>query len=221
MQLQGGVNFDPPTNATPLHVQPSCDSVPRVGDWVKRRYVPEDERGIVYLWLKSAAHARSSRQQGAQRDASGDERVFWSETRPIVEMLLRDAVTEVICDPERSTYENGKQAVIWAFACASGDVVHNVLVKRDVVREVGAGFAGELVKDLLGERLNRACRYTQAVRELRNGKWGVQIPVDVDGRPLWVADTTWLARHIFAHADVQWLAQAIQRARTEPEWEAA
>lgn len=183
------------------------------GEWVKRGYVPEDENGVFYLWLKSSAHAKHAKRERAHHDTSPEELAFFREMRPIVEMLLRDATTEVICDPDRASYEPGKPAVIWAFACTSGDVVHQVVVKRSVVETMGAGFVGDLVRDLLGDRLAKTCWFTWPVKDLYTGKWGVRVPTGETGKPLWHADPGWLARHIFMRADRAWLDDVVRRTR--------
>lgn len=117
--------------------------------WKIRPYDPTiDENGIVYLWLKSFAHSPFGRSQGAHIDGSDGERAYWAKHREIVNRLLVHADTQVLVDAE-------EPAVIWAFACTKGDVVHYAVVKRKF-RE----FTAEMVRDLLGDRLDRPCMYT-------------------------------------------------------------
>lgn len=152
-------------------------------DWIKRPYdAAEDERALVYLWLKSYAHSSYGVARGAHVDASPEEVAYWREQAPVVEALLRSADVEVICDPDRAVPSEAGPAVIWGFACTSGDVVHMVVVKRSVAR---AGLAQDIVRDLLGSRLERACGMTHELVELRK----------ILGVPRqWYVDSTWLGR---------------------------
>ncbi|MES2359982.1 MAG: hypothetical protein V4529_16705, partial [Gemmatimonadota bacterium] len=156
-------------------------------EWVKRPYAPEDEDGIVYLWTASYSRGIEGEERGAHvrqvpiRESSGSAyvrektRELWAEQAPLVERLLSApwATTEVICDPERVYASAAGPAVIWGFACTSGDVVHYVSVKRDVVR---AGFGPDIVRELLGDRLDRACTFTHELVEMRTGSCGVKLP---------------------------------------------
>ncbi len=161
-------------------------------EWTKRSYAPRtdeaagDEDGVVYLWLKAYAHSRFGRVRGASKDSSAAERKYWREQAPVVEYLLRNAETLVACDPSRPD-------VIWAFACMTGDVVHFFAVKRSVVETVGEEFAGELLRDLLGDRLTRDCGMTH---EMPWRACGLPMPARSDGKPLWYLDTTWFGRQL-------------------------
>lgn len=128
--------------------------------WVIRAYDPvTDENGVVYLWLKSFAHSSFGRVRGAHVDGSDGERAYWAAHKEIVLRLLSHAETKVLCDPE-------DPLVIWAFACAKGDVVHYAVVKRKF-RE----FSGEMFRALLGDRFDRPCMYTHELSGT-----GLQVP---------------------------------------------
>lgn len=159
-----------------------------MGDWLKRPYEPEsDERLVVSQWLKSYAHSAYGKHRGAFRAASPEELSYWDEQAPLVEMLLRSCDCEVIADPDRPRASSDGPAVLWAFAVTSGDVIHYVSVKHRVVK---AGFGAEVVRDLLGDRLNRPCGYTHELVEMRTGRCGVRLPLG------WYSDPTWLARSV-------------------------
>lgn len=167
----------------PQHLPSENQHDPHVTDWIKRRAVREDESAIVYLWLKSYAHSAYGKSRGAQFDAALTERAYWREHAPVVEWLLDNADVEVLCDPEHAEHREGDPAVIWAFACTSGDTVHYVCVKRSAVQ---AGFAAEMVRDLLGDRLDRAVGCTHEIPDLRRGVYGQP--------PRWYPDTLFFAR---------------------------
>lgn len=168
-----------------------------MSDWVKRDYDRRtDEDAVVYLWLKSYAHAKHNVAAGAHRDAGAKdethpERRYWRGHAPIVEKLLHYGETHVLCDPERCDGSNGPPSIL-AFACVNGDVVHYVSVKRDYAR---AGFGPDMVRDLLGTRLARACTFTHELVEMaasqtRAPPCGVAVPVT------WRPDPWWLARQL-------------------------
>lgn len=168
-----------------------------VSDWVKRRSVPEDEDALVYLWLKSFAHARHNTARGAHFERSDDELDFWDSHAPIVEWLLRSKGTEtwVLCQPGRDVHAEGKPAVIYGFSCVGpGDVVHAHVIKRKY-----AEFASDMSRSLLGDRLERAQVMSHELPEMRerrdptNGtrlvpRCGVSVP------PRWVYDPYWLTK---------------------------
>jgi hypothetical protein len=149
--------------------------------WSTRLAGPQDEDGLVYLWLKSFAHSRFGKSRGAQIDASPAEQAYWREHREIVMRLLRTAETRLLIDPE-------DPGVFWAFACCSGDVVHYVLAKRRFHRE---GISAAMFRDLLGERLKKAASYTHELVEFKRAevaRAGLVVP------STWVFDPYWLAR---------------------------
>lgn len=156
-------------------------------EWVKRPFVPEDENGLIYLWEKSYAHSSYGKARGAHRDGTADERAYWNDQAPTVEWLLANADVTVICDPERAQYEPGLPAIIWAFACTSGDTVHYVCVKRAAAR---AGLGADIVRDMLGGRLDKPCGYTHELVEMRSAACGVRLPRD------WYVDSTWFGRRL-------------------------
>lgn len=165
----------------------NAQSVTASEEWTKRAYIPsEDLDALVYLWCKSYAHSPYGVARGAHLDHTPEELAYWDEQEPVVKRLLATADTAVICDPARSRRSDLGPAVIWAFACTSGDVVHYVSVKRKVARILGA----DLVRDLLGSRLERPCGFTHDLVEMRNGSCGVRLPRQ------WFSDSTQIARKI-------------------------
>lgn len=163
-------------------------------EWIKRRYIPsEDEDAVLYLWAKSYARSRYGRARGADKGHTQTERVYWADQAPTIEALLNSADVEVVCDPERVTTTEAGPAVLWGFACTSGDTVHYVCVKRHVA---AAGIGGDIVRDLLGSRLERACGYTHELVEMLTGACGVRLPRD------WYSDSTYIARKIIGSRKV-------------------
>lgn len=170
-------------------------------DWIKRPYLPaEDEDALVFLWCTSYMRSHEGVARGAylERSGGGDESrgsptvraavcELWAEQAPLVTMLLANSDVEVVCDPERSRTSAAGPAVIWGFACTSGDVVHYVLVKRNAVK---AGLGPDIVRDLLGDRLERPCRFTHELVEMRSGACGVKLPRS------WGWDSLFLARRL-------------------------
>lgn len=154
-----------------------------MGDWVIRSYEPDDEACCASMWLKGYAHSDDVREAGyadAAVDASPDEVAYWRTYQPIVTGLLRSADVRVACDPERVHAEPGRPAVIWAWAAMSDDQVHWVGVKRQATK---AGLGEDLVRDLLGDRLERPMRTTFDLVDL----WKLRlIPKN------WQRDRRWL-----------------------------
>ncbi len=171
-----------PHRPHPPSENPNAHSVS--GDWTLRDFEPEDENCIVSTWLKGYSHAREVAETGlesARVDGHPDEIRFWKIHQPIVEALMRSGETRLACDPQRSTHEPGSPAVVWAWACCSGDAVHWVCVKRSVVR---AGLGEDIVRDLLGDRLTREQRTTFELVDLAKLK---MIPRE------WKRDRGWLS----------------------------
>ena len=158
-----------------------------MSDWIKRKYRAEwDEDGIVFMWLKNECRARAGRARGAHVEASREEVEFWDEQRPLVEWYLQHTDVDVICDPERSEPSNGRPPVIWAFAATSGDMVHQLIVKRSA-RELG--LADDLIRDLLGDRLTKVCGFTSDLHEFapaRRPRLTIEYPKQ------WYPHFTWL-----------------------------
>ena len=170
-------------------------------DWVKRPYIAaDDEDALVYLWCASYLRSIEGVARGAsvphglagetqQRpEVRAASRAMWAEQALLVEWLLAHADTQVVCDPERSRASDAGPAVIWGFSCCSGDVVHYVSIKRDVAQV--PGLAAEIARALLGDRLERPCRYTHELVELHSGRWGLRVPRS------WGWDSLWLARRL-------------------------
>lgn len=136
------------------------------------------------MWLKSFAHASEVREMGlpnATTPGHQDEIRYWKIHQPIVTSLLHDCRVVVACDSERATYEASRPAVIWAWACFEGDTVHWVGVKRNVA---AAGFAADLMADLLGSRADAEQRTTFELTDLK--RLGL-VP------KTWKRDRGWLA----------------------------
>ncbi len=185
------------------------------GEWVKRKFIAaEDENALVALWCGSymrslegiargahLEHGRGAEERStpAVREAA---RKMWAEQAPLVEVLLASTDVEVICDPARSVTTPEGPAVIWGFAATTGDVIHFVCVKRDAVK---AGIGPDIVRDLLGTRLERPCTFTHELVEMRTGACGVRLPRS------WGWDSLWLPRRLVglrkvagAEGDVRW-----------------
>ncbi len=112
------------------------------------------------MWLKGYSKSREVHETGLEKASEPghrDQIRFWKIHQPIVMGVLAEADVVVACDPQRSNYEPGQPAVIWAWACMTGDVVHWVAVKRTAVE---AGLGEDLVRALLGDRLEREQRTT-------------------------------------------------------------
>ena len=180
--------------------QPRTDDAQHVSEWIKRAYLPEeDESALVYLWCASYMRSLEGVARGAYLEHGSAEaqkqvpairaarRELWAEQAPLVETLLARTDVEVVCDPERATASDAGPAVIWGFACTSGDVVHYVSVKRDAVK---AGIGADIARDLLGARLERACTFTHDLVEMRTGSCGLRLPRS------WGWDSLWLARRL-------------------------
>ena len=151
-------------------------------DWTIRPSVPDDEGCLVSTWLKGYSRSDEvmERFPGACQDGSQDHVRYWRVYQPIVEALVRQSDVRVVCDPERATYEPDSPAVIWAWACMSPDAVHWVCVKRSAAK---AGLAADIVKDLLGDRLEREQRTTFELVDLTRT---VKVP------KIWKRDRGWL-----------------------------
>lgn len=142
--------------------------------WTIRPATTGDEGGLLYLWLRSFAHSRYGRKRGAHEEKSQAARDYWEERRPTVLRLLREETTQIICDPEC-------QEIIWAFACTSPagtlakeDAVHYICAKRKFHAE---GFANEMFRALLGNRLEKPCRWTHELVEFKKLQGsGLSIP---------------------------------------------
>ncbi len=152
-------------------------------DWTLRDALVEDEACIVSTWLKGYARADEVREKFplASQDGHADQIRFWRVYQPIVESLVRGGHVRVICDPERASYEPGEPAVIWAWACCTGDVVHWVCIKRSAAR---AGIGEDLARELLGDRLEREQTTTFELTDLPKA---IRIP------RIWKRDRQWLA----------------------------
>lgn len=184
-------------------------------EWIKRPYLPaEDEDALVYLWCTSYLRSCEGMTRGAWRPGGRSEdrqdaqvravaREMWAEQAPLVELLLASTDVEVVCDPERSVTTAAGPAVIWGFACTSGDVVHYVCIKRNVAKVLGA----DIVRDLLGDRLERPCTFTHELVEMRTRACGVALPAS------WGWDSLWLARRLAGVRRVAGEHESVQMGR--------
>lgn len=171
-------------------------------EWLKRPYVREDdEDACLYLWVSSYLRseegiARGAFVPGGNREASATReaaRSMWAEQAPLVEVLLASTDVEVVVDPLRPHASADGPAVIWGFAATTGDVVHYVCVKRDVVK---AGFGPDIVRDLLGSRLDRPCSFTHQLVEMLPTGRSTPPPCGVRVPPGWGWDSLWLPRRL-------------------------
>lgn len=151
--------------------------------WTLRPSEPSDENCLVSMWCKSHAHSREVREilPNANIDGSQDEIRHWRVHQPIVEALVHSCDVRVAVDPLRVHGTTSLPAVILGWACMSGEAVHWVAVKRSVVR---AGLGDELVRDMLGDRLDRVQTTTFELVDLAKLK---MIPA------LWTRDREWLS----------------------------
>ncbi len=175
-------------------------------EWKKRAFIAdEDQDVVVSQWCSSylrgregvargafLPHAKVSETQslGSVREAS---LALWADQEPLVRGLIASPGVriEVVCDPERARRSEAGPAVVWAFAATSGDVVHYVSVKRKVAPLLGA----DMVRDLLGSRLDRPCWFTHELVEMRTGSCGQRLPQS------WSWDSLFIAR-LFAREGV-------------------
>jgi hypothetical protein len=168
-------------------------------EWIKRSYIPsEDEDACLYLWCNSYLRSREGVARGAhlEHGRGGEERTspavreaaraMWAEHAPLVELLLASTDVEVVCDPSRPLTTAEGPAVIWGFAATTGDVVHYVCIKRQIAKELGP----DLVRDLLGSRLDRPCTFTHELVEMVSKQCGVGLPRQ------WGWDSLWLPRRL-------------------------
>ncbi len=175
-------------------------AVPPTPEWIKRAFIPdEDQDVVVSQWCNSYLRSREGIDRGAfhphgkAEDAIRDDDVresslaMWAEQEPLVRALLVSpwVTVEVVCDPERPRRSDAGPAVVWAFAATSGDyVVHYVSVKRKIAKILG----GDIVRDLLGNRLEHPCSFTHELVEMRSGACGLRMPAS------WGWDSLYLPR---------------------------
>lgn len=95
-----------------------------------RDAVPEDEPCLVAMWLKGYANTQVHKMPDASSPGSKGQVRFWRLYRPIVLALLRSCRVRVLCDAERVDYRPDKPAIIWAWSCTDGSLVHWVAIKR-------------------------------------------------------------------------------------------
>lgn len=160
-----------------------------MSDWVKRAYDPEtDEDAVLFTWIRSLAGSRYGTQLGAHVAESDAARDFWDAHRPMVLRLMDASDIVVICDPDRATVSADGPPLIWGWLCTEGEeLIHYVLVKRNVVRE---GLGADIVRDLLGSRLSRPQRYTFELVEMKKLQRELLVPIS------WALDTCHFARSV-------------------------
>ncbi len=138
-----------------------------MSDWIVRPYQTEDEDCVVAMWLKGYSRTTAVQDAGfahANEDGHPDHVRYWRVHQPVVVGLVSATTITVACDPQRSSYDDGKRAVIWAWAACSGDEVHWVGIKHSVIQ---AGLGPDLLRAVLGDRMDREQRYTSPLRDLR------------------------------------------------------
>lgn len=131
-----------------------------VSDWTIRPAVAEDEGCIASMWLRQLCHGQDAKAAGfkAARESGSPEQIaYWEQHQPIVTALIRAADVMVACDPERSEYEPGRLAVIWAWAVVHEDIVFGYGIKRSIV-QASRETATDLTTEVLGVHLGRPMR---------------------------------------------------------------
>lgn len=131
-----------------------------MSDWTLRPAVAEDEDCIASMWLRQLCSGQDAKAAGmtlAREPGSASQIEYWEVHQPIVTGLIRGADVLVACDPERSTYEPGAPAVIWAWAVTHGDIVYGFGIKRRIVREA-RDVAKDLTREVLAGALDRPMR---------------------------------------------------------------
>lgn len=116
-----------------------------MSEWKIRPYQASDESGVTFLWLNSWLCGPFGRRIGAmRRDENGDMRKVpdafryaWTMYQPVVERLVLESTTTILCDPEA-------EDVIWAFACCGAGLIHMAVIKRRF-----SEFAVPMLVDLL------------------------------------------------------------------------
>ena len=99
----------------------------------------------------------------------------------------------VACDAERSGYEPGRPAVIWAWSVCSDDTVFGVGIKRAVAH---AGFGPELARDLLGDLLERPMRTVLELVDLSKLRL---VPPAWRRERGWASSLRELSEHVLSH----------------------
>lgn len=136
-----------------------------------------DRDFVVSLWLMSYASSRHGRRWGANIPHAPERSAWWKAHEPIVLACISRGETTLLCLGDEPD-------VILAFACTEGtDVVHYALVKRRFHRE---GFSADMLRALLGDRLERPQRLSHEMVEM--GRAGMQVPAN------WRLDEYLLAR---------------------------
>jgi len=167
-------------------------------EWLVRPYDSADEDAMHYLLGIAYTRCRSGMRAGAARagrtvvgppgEAVARQRAFLAAHRPIWAWLLAEASVALAVDPEAPQ-------IIWAWLVTSGDdVVHAVGAKRSLI---AAGLAAEVVRDMLGSRLDRHQVCSLELPQMRTiGSEGIGI----DRPRLWSLDPSYLVTRMGAKA---------------------
>lgn len=103
---------------------------------------------IASTWLLSFSRSKYARGMG---------HAFKALHKPVVNHLIETADITVACNTDA-------EDVILGWLCTGGpDVVHYIVAKKTLHR---AGVSSHLLKDMLGDRMHRRCRYTHHLIEL-------------------------------------------------------
>lgn len=134
--------------------------------WRIRGMVPEDTRDIIRLWLSSfwdSRYARRFHYPGGKRD-------YEAKHGARIRKLLERSDVRIACDPS-------DENIWYAFAVVEGaSTVHYAFVKRSFHRNE---LSADLLRELLADRLDRACTYSHELCEFKKYEayiQGLRIP---------------------------------------------
>jgi hypothetical protein len=163
--------------------------------WVLRPFGedPRDEEAMHYLLGVAYTRSRAGQRAGASRAGRrGDEpngemvikqRAFLAAMSPVWSWLLDNATVTLAVDPEQ-------RHIVWGWAITSEpNVVHAVGVKRSVIDDAGPDVAQDLVRDLLGHRLDKHQVLTLELPQMRVRG---DAAIGIDRPREWSLDPVWL-----------------------------
>lgn len=148
-------------------------------------YNPAKHEGFVLeSWVRTWARARAGVRMGVDQDGPR-WRAFWEQYRPLALTLLQTEHVSVMEDTETP-------GVIWGWMARShdGEVVHDVVIKRDLTKrgddELNAE-ARDMVTQLVGDLMEKRIGHTGELAAMRVlGMWPKN----------WHYDTTYIARKL-------------------------
>lgn len=163
--------------------------------WVQRAYVPETD-DLLYLLSISYSRSKAGQRAGAHgagkrstgvvdRDAVARQQSFMRAHEPIWRWLLEHADVRVVSDPD-------DLSIVYAWAITSEpNIVHVVGAKYDTIK---AGFAAEMVTELLADRLTTPQVVTLELPQLPGERPSGSLPSGaIMQRPArWYTDPSWL-----------------------------